>query len=99
MRKSWKMKICKYCDSEHDRDSDYCSINCYQLWRYHNIPEVKKKHIKRTSKRFSERYKADGNFRRKVMANTRKWQKKNVEKVREIARKSRKKIYWENKKK
>ena len=30
------MRECIFCKKNHKRDSNWCSINCHQKWRYHN---------------------------------------------------------------
>lgn len=82
-------KICKYCGKKFRRESaEFCSQNCYQKWRYHNIKEVKQKVIKAVSIRSKERYATDKNYREQAKKYSRAWQKKNPKRMVELVMKS-----------
>lgn len=87
---------CEFCRKENKTmKSEFCDWNCYQKWRYNNLPSVKKKQIENQKVYYKKRYLEDAEFRRKQKEYSRNWQKKNPERVREIARKSAKKRYYE----
>ena len=89
--------LCLFCHSKNYTRGKWDSFNCYQKWRYHNLPEERKKIIKRIMDNIKKRYKTDKKFREKQMEYNRDWQKRHPNEVRRIARKSKKKRYWEKK--
>jgi hypothetical protein len=82
------MNICKNCWKVNNRKrSEFCSRNCCDNWRYHNVPAEKEKIIDRNKKYNKEKYKSDENFRKKQIKHSRNWQKNNPERVKELSRK------------
>lgn len=78
---------CKFCGKEIRGSTghrEFCNTNCYQKWRYHNIPEVKDKIIEKGTINRKKRYANDEKFREQCIKYSRNWQKKNKERVVEI---------------
>lgn len=74
------MKKCKYCKEDNESTKDFCCQNCYQLWRYHNIPEVRERVIKISYKNRKRRIKNSPKFRKEIKEYGDKWRKENKEK-------------------
>lgn len=94
-----KPKICKYCKKQkHNKGySEFCSINCYQLYKYHNDAEYREKHKERIKVRHKERWKTDKEFRKKQMGYSRDWQLRHIDRTREISRLSARRQYAKKK--
>lgn len=79
------MMKCKNCGVTIISKSDYklfCSINCFQKYKYHNDKEWREK-VKETNRRIrKKRYNSDEEYRKKSLEYTKKWIKKHPERMR-----------------